>query len=171
MIDKRFSLVPHSEYQHLYYLRFSVNLPPNYATRSQTDLIIAEAQKQYPELVFSFAGGFSAKFPDGQYARQSLILTTANWYVTLLNFSLPLQLDTIMSAVCGFKKAVPPIEYMVEPYEFLDFTPDDFYEQLENLYDVRHKLSLRIRAVTWKFIKLDSNIPVYSVQPTDYDYI
>lgn len=171
MIDKRFSLVPHSEYQHLYYLRFSVNLPPNYATRSQTDLIIAEAQKQYPELVFSFAGGFSAKFPDGQYARQSLILTTANWYVTLLNFSLPLQLDTIMSAVCQFKKAVPPLNIDIQVEELLDLTPDEFYERVETLYASEHTLSLRVRSVSWQFTRMSGSTPVYSIQPTDYDYI
>lgn len=170
MIDKRFSLTQHTEHKHMYHLWFSVVLPPNRYYVSQVDFIIAECKKQYPELIFDCQHDYTAKFPDGQYAT-CIQCRVANAAVEELVFSLPLQLDTIMSAVCKFKKAVPAMEYIVEPDELLDFTPDDFYQGLENLYSVRHKLSLRIRAVTWKFLKLDSNIPVYLVQPTDYDYI
>lgn len=178
MIDKRFQLVS-TEHKHLHNLHFRVDMPldKNYK-RSDTDAIIAVCKQQYPELVFDSVGSFDnyqTRFPDGQYAR-GVVETTRSAhtdfsYVKSILFLLPLELDTIMAGVCSFKKAVPPMEYVAEPFELVDLTPEDFYEQLENLYNARHKLNLRIRAVTWKFLAVDSDIPVYMVQPTEYDYI
>lgn len=170
MIDKRFSLVPHTEHAHLFYLRFSVVLPPERYYTTQVGLINAECKKQYPELIFNYQGDYSARFPDGQYAR-CIQCRVKESYVEELVFSLPLQLDTIMSAVCKFKKAVPSIKLKVDPALLIDMTPDDFYEKMEDMYALVHNISLRIRAVTWQLFTCSIDQPIYFVTPTDYDYI
>lgn len=67
--------------------------------------------------------------------------------------------------------AVPSMEYVVDPIDLIDMPPDDFYEGVENLYSVRHKISLRIKAVSWQFLEMDGDNPVYRITPTDYDFI
>lgn len=172
MIDPRFQLVT-TEHKHLYHLRFSVVLPPVTYSTIQIVSIIAEAEKQYPELVFDYQGIYSARFPDGQYAR--CIKERKNPQHTEcieeLVFSLPLQLDTIMAGVCSFKKAVPPLEFSVDPASLVDLTPDEFYEEVGNMYALRYSLSLRVRAVDWSYFALVDGEPVYLLTPTDYDYI
>lgn len=169
MIDNRFTLTQHAEHKHLYHLRFSVVLPPERYYSTQSGLIIAECKKQYPELDFDYQGDYSARFSDGQYA--SCVQTRIkNSYMEELVFSLPLELDTIMSATCGFKKAVPPIQFTVYPAELVDLTSDEFHETVENMYSIIG-LSLRVRDVSWRFDHISGSTPVYLITPTDYDYI
>ena len=174
MIDHRFSLTQHAEHKHLYRLHFSVVIPPERYYVHQYPSILDICKRQYPELVFDYQGDYSARFPDKQYARCTQCRVKDN-YVEELVFSLPLGLDDIMAATCSFKKAVPPppLEFSVDPASLVDLTPDDFHEEVENMYALRHNLSLRIRAVDWAYFSLDfvSGEPVYLITPTDYDYI
>lgn len=166
MIDPRFQLVP-SEYPHVFHLQFSVVLPPERYYSTQVGLITEEAKKQYPELDFERQGEYSARFADGQYARCKQCVVK-NGYVEEIIFSMPLNLDSIMSATCSFKRAVPPIQFTVYPAELVDMTPEDFHGVIEDMYsDIG--FCLRIRAVDWQ-IKHDS-VSTYMIKPTDYNYV
>ena len=169
MIDNRFTLTQHEEYKHLYHLRFSVILPPERYYATETGLVLAVCKQQYPELDFKYQGHYFVVFPDNQNAyceKQKADIT----FLEELVFCLPLNLDSIMAGVCSFKKAVPHIQFTVYPAELVDLTPDDFHEIVENMYS-GIGLSLRVRAVSWRFERVDSGDPVFIITPTDYDFI
>lgn len=160
MIDNRFTLIPDPR-PNLFHLQFTVVVPKDGSYYSGIEL----GKEQYPELEFSYTDVHQAKFPDGQYATAFVQQPNDD-----ILFSLPLELDTIMSAVCGFKKAVPSIQYTVNPAELVDLTSDDFHETVENMYSIIG-LSLRVRDVSWRFDHISGSTPVYLITPTDYDYI
>lgn len=161
MIDNRFTLIPDPR-PNLFHLQFTVVVPKDGSYYSGIEL----GKEQYPELEFSYTDVHQAKFPDGQYATAFVQQPNDD-----ILFSLPLELDTIMSAVCGFKKAVPSIRLNIDPALLIDMTPDDFHEEVENMYALVHKISLRIRAVSWQWFGVCDDNPTYTVQAIDYDFI
>ena len=170
MIDNRFSLDADPDYQHLMYLTFSVTLPPERYYSSQSGLILDICKKQYPELDFEYQGNYSARFTDGQYAR-CIRCIVENSYVTKLTFSMTLNVDSIMSAVCGFKNHIKPLQFTVNPVELSTITPEEFLEIVSDMY-AELSIFIKVTKVSWTFDRIDStNESVYMIQPTEYNYV
>ena len=169
MIDHRFSLTQDTQHKHLIRVEFDVVMPEEQYCYHHDDLVLAVCRKEFPELVFSYTGCYQARFADGQYA--TAVMQIVGKYLVKLHFSITLALDTIMKECLSFKQHVPPLEYVVDPIDLINMPPDDFYEGVENLYSVKHKISLRIKAVSWQFLHMDGDNPVYKITPTDYDFI
>lgn len=170
MIDHRFSLRQHTENKHLYHLLFRVDMPldRNYK-KHETHAIITVCKQQYPELLFSDTGLYTAKFPDGQYASGTIERTfsahTDLAYVKSILFSLPLNLDTVMEKCLSFKQYVPPLIYTAHPDFLLNVIQEDLLEIFENLYK-EQDIHITIREVSWE----PTGKPFeYFVKPTDYD--
>lgn len=166
MIDKRFSLTKSPLRPDLFDLTFDVVLPDR-CLYSQ-DEILKVCTQQYPELRFSCTGCYQAKFLDGQYA--TAVKHIVGSYLVKLHFSMQLQLDTIIEKCCAFRPHVPPIKFNVDPEALINLTPEDFQTEIENMYALQHKMSLRIRDVSWEYAGFDGE-PVYLLTPIDYDYI
>ena len=169
MIDNRFSLVPSVDINHLLNITFSVILPLDRCYTTQ-DSIVEEAQRQYPELIFEFFGGYSAKFPDGQYAQCIKYLKVDSRIVELI-FRICMDLTTILQATTGFKKYVKPLQFTVNPAELSTITPEEFLEIVSDMY-AELSIFIKVTEVSWTFDHVDStNESVYSIQPTEYAYV